>query len=496
MGGSGWRYPSAVAPLPVPTQERAASTIRAAIDATADLLDRLPEHHVTLEAIRLRSGVSQGSLSHHFGGRGGVIAAAHVERYARTCAADEQFLGRLEGQGSVTESFVSTILGFIEQMLSPERREVRWLRMSAIAAALHDPSLTAALSAHYTSLTSRMAALIEDAQRDGIAVEEHDARTIALLLTMHAQGLVLDDLVGTDVPIAAWNHLQVRFAACFVTPETARVLEQAASARYGDLWRAEVFGAPGRVPEEVRDRLEALRSDVDDPGSVEALIDPQRPRALLTAAERGPEPQPSRTSSRSNLASRDALLQGAINQLRECGARGVDANALRALVGSRPQAFHRMFGTRDDLIREARIRLEISRAAHSTARFGRLIAASATPAAFRAALETDALRMSEDHSRASMWQRIETLSASRTDQQLRTSLARIQRAARDLLVEQVCLAQSLGLIDPQLPARGVARFLDGTIFWHIFHGLDAERPDRAAWTRMLRRITELLRPDH
>jgi hypothetical protein len=94
-----------------------------------------------------------------------------------------------------------------------------------------------------------------------------------------------------------------------------------------------------------------------------------------------------------------------------------------------------------------------------------------------------------------MWQRIETLAAARTDSELRDSLAKVQRAARDLLIEQVCLAQGRGLIDPELPARGVARLLDSSVFWHVFHGLDAKRPDRDQWIGTLRRIAALISPE-
>jgi hypothetical protein len=112
----------------------------------------------------------------------------------------------------------------------------------------------------------------------------------------------------------------------------------------------------------------------------------------------------------------------------------------------------------------------------------------------REALERDAIRMSEDVPRTAMWQRIETLAAARTDSELRASLAKVQRAARDLLIEQVCSAQARGLIDPELPARGVARLLDSSVFWHVFHGLDAKRPDREDWIGMLHRIAALLSP--
>gem|GEM_PF-5554504 len=84
MMSVGWSFPTPTRPAPWPTHRRAELTIRAAIDATVELLDELPERRVTFEAIRLRSGVSQGSLTHHFGSRAGLLAAAHVERYARS----------------------------------------------------------------------------------------------------------------------------------------------------------------------------------------------------------------------------------------------------------------------------------------------------------------------------------------------------------------------------------------------------------------------------
>jgi hypothetical protein len=152
------------------------------------------------------------------------------------------------GAFSTVEQFTSTMLAHIGEVLSEERRAVRWVRMSAIAAALGDAELTASLSAAYTVLTDGLTMYAEEAHRSGILQPDADARTIALLLSMHAQGLVLDDLVGDDVPPEAWHHLMVQFVATFLTPGAATVLEDQEAATFGDLWRAEVFGRPGRLP--------------------------------------------------------------------------------------------------------------------------------------------------------------------------------------------------------------------------------------------------------
>lgn len=140
MGG-GWRYPSPSIPAPVPTQARARETVRDAIQATVLLLDREPEQLVTLEAIRRRSGVSQGSLTHHFGGRDGLIAAAHVERYRRSCEADRTFLRQLDGVLTDPQTTVETLISMLDAMLGDDRRDGRWLRLSAVAAAFADSDL-------------------------------------------------------------------------------------------------------------------------------------------------------------------------------------------------------------------------------------------------------------------------------------------------------------------------------------------------------------------
>lgn len=502
MGGAGWKFPAPLAPVPVPKQRRAEATVNAAIDATVGLLEQFPVEEVTFRQIRERSGISQGSLTHHFGGREGLIAAAHVARYEHSCAADAVFLSRYSGALSITTPFATAMVDHISEMRSDERREVRWIRMSAIGAAFGNDDLASTLSVSYTALVDQLALYGEEAQRNGVTQPDADPRTIALLLSMHAQGLVLDDLIGQDVPEAAWHHMMVRFVASFLTPEGVRVLEAEADARFGGMWRAEVFGPPGRVPVEVADRLEALRGalrnshvgvETDPAFGVAHMGDISKVRPLLEQAERMGRSTLQRAAVNDGAA--ESMMTLGMAALRQRGAAGIDVRALRETAGLSAASFHRTFGSREGYVRSLRVRLEIARAAHGTVRFAATIAAARRPADMRAALEASAVSVSDEVSRAAMWQRIETLAAAGTDEALRASLARVQRATRDLLIEQICFAQTRGLFDPELPARSVARLLDGAVFWHVFHGLDGRRPDRAQWLGTLRRIATLLSPD-
>lgn len=128
-------------------------------------------------------------------------------------------------------------------------------------------------------------------------------------------------------------------------------------------------------------------------------------------------------------------------------------------------------------------------------RFARLIASVDEPAGLRAGLETWSAAMIDPGRRRTLFQRAETIAAARTDAELREWLGSTQRVCRDLMTEQVALAQGRGLIDPTLPPAAVARFLDGVVWWHLFHELDERRSGREEWVGMLRRIAQLLSPD-
>jgi len=221
-----WSFPTAEAPAPSPVQARALSSVEAAVQATIELLEELPTESVTLREIRTRSGVSNGSLSHHFGSREGLIAAAQVERYARTCREDAAFLSRLREGAAGAQSMADAALSLIAEMRTPERHHVRWVRMAAVAAAFGDDALDGALAQAFTALIDATTESLAAAQGNGLIDAGVDPRSAALLAAIHTQGLVLDDLMGEELPVGEWGALNLGIIATFLTGPTTAVLRK------------------------------------------------------------------------------------------------------------------------------------------------------------------------------------------------------------------------------------------------------------------------------
>jgi AcrR family transcriptional regulator len=490
-----WQFPSAARPAPAPVQERALSSVEAALQATIELLEESPVETITFSAVRERSGVSSGSLTHHFGSREGLIAAAQVERFARVCRADSEFLSRFATRVDAAEPHAEALISLVADMLTPRRQRQRWLRMSAVAAALGDEPLAAMLREAYAVLIDATTEYVATAQRNGLVSEEFDPRAAALLATMYAQGLVLDDLTG-DVAPPDWRPLQLHLGAAFATGPTMSTLHGLARQQLRAIGAA---ADPRSHPRPATDRTSEMMSDVDH---VRRLI--LRDVLGVATSQAGGSEAPDAPEAPEAPVAPDVLdapdvpgrfLAAAIDRMGVHGARGIDVRTLRNAVGWSSSRFYRTFRTRSRLVLLARTHLAVGHAAALVSELAGAVTSARTPAELHEALVTWAIAPPGSDPGRLIWQHTETLAATSTDPELRERVAAIQRISRELLVEQVSIAQARGLLTDVFSAPSVATLLDSITFWSLFHSLDAHAPDRDGWAWAVGRLISVILPD-
>ena len=162
------------------------------------------EAAVRIDEIHERSGVSIGSIYHHFGDRDGVIAAAQLRRFSRYAEAEIASLADVVREAPDREQFRRALLQLAKGSHDALRRGVRWGRLAVLASSIGRDALRDDVAHLQTRLTDGFQAHVAQGQARGFFRGDLDARAIAAFVEAWTLGLVLNDLDDRAVPDGAW----------------------------------------------------------------------------------------------------------------------------------------------------------------------------------------------------------------------------------------------------------------------------------------------------
>jgi AcrR family transcriptional regulator len=302
-------------------QERARRTIGLVLEVTRALLDEHGEQGVRLDEVQLRSGVSSGSIYHHFGDREGLIAAAQVERFDGAVRGDAVGLvADLAGAAhrGDPQDYLEALCRQAATVVLPERTRVRWARVSAMASCWQRPDLFRALGESFSSLVDALVAGAEELQALGVVDSGLDTRTVAIFTQTQGLGLLMNDLDPRAASSEDWVRLLQHLAHALGTTLRDGGSDgrggSGAGSRERHGWQVQAVGSaaapPRRLPVEESTRDDRLFSEV---------------------------------------------VELAISALQEAGPSHVRVDDIRATVGVSAGWFNRRFGDRDGLLDSARL---------------------------------------------------------------------------------------------------------------------------------------------
>ena len=188
-----------------PSRER--STRDRAIEVVLEMLEDGGESAVRIGDVRDRSGVSIGSLYHHFGDRDGLIVAAQVRRFSRFAEAEIAALSDIVERSSGRAQFRRAIRQLTMRTASELRVAERWARIAVLASTVGRPALRYEVRAIQTRLTDEFQAHVAQGQARGFFRSDLDARAIALFVESYSLGLALNDLDEHPVSERAWEKV-------------------------------------------------------------------------------------------------------------------------------------------------------------------------------------------------------------------------------------------------------------------------------------------------
>lgn len=189
------------------------------------LRDHSPSE-ITTEMILSHSGVSRGSLYHHFEDLSDLLETAMVRSFSAVVDENIQVLSELLAATRDAAGFQGAITDFNSFAQASERTSFRLDRVRLLGSAVNNPRMAAKLAVEQSRLTNAYAALIKTAQERGWISADDDPYVLAVFIQAFTIGRVVDDVSETAMDLSAWKSLIMKVAikVLGVKPDTDETL--------------------------------------------------------------------------------------------------------------------------------------------------------------------------------------------------------------------------------------------------------------------------------
>ncbi len=182
-------------------------TKEALIATTAALIETHAINEITSEQVLEISGVSRGSLYHHFEDFPELLEAAQVRRFASYVDSSIKILWSVLATSKTRDQMVEKIREVTMLTQSPTMAKSRLDRVNAIAKISHNPRMAAALGAEQERLTNSIADLYLEVCHRGWGNPALDPRAISVMIQAYTLGRIVDDFTPEHIGQEKWESL-------------------------------------------------------------------------------------------------------------------------------------------------------------------------------------------------------------------------------------------------------------------------------------------------
>jgi AcrR family transcriptional regulator len=165
------------------------------IETTAALLEDQFPHAIQVDEILEKSGISKGSLYHHFEDLGELLEAAQVARYAVWVDRSITLITPILSGAKNRDDIINGLRRATIYTQSEDYRATRFQRARTLANSETSLRFQRALGLEQERLTAALEDLVQEAKNKGLFKAELDARAVAVFIQSYTLGKIVDDIV-------------------------------------------------------------------------------------------------------------------------------------------------------------------------------------------------------------------------------------------------------------------------------------------------------------
>ena len=201
-----------------PQARRSEATKRALLDAALADMEATGEASIRITKILQESGVTNGSLYHHFGSREGLVQAAIAERFLGSVTKGLAAFARRVGEVGSTEQLFEVFRDELVRIGTPDVQTQRIHRMTALAAALPRADLLERIIADQGRYFDGAADSLARLQEHGFIRFDVDVRAFAAWFLGLSLSRLLSDIDPQLNPDNEWSEYTFRALVAILTP--------------------------------------------------------------------------------------------------------------------------------------------------------------------------------------------------------------------------------------------------------------------------------------
>lgn len=170
------------------------------------MLDEQTLDDITSEKVLEISGVSRGSLYHHFEDFAELQELAQVRRFSNYVTHSIAVLTEVFSEVDSREALIARCAVAARDLQAPQLSQVRMERMTAISKVMNNPRMAKALGNEQERLTETIADLYEGMQLRDYGNPRLEPRTAAVLFQAYALGRTIDDFTPHHMDPENWLY--------------------------------------------------------------------------------------------------------------------------------------------------------------------------------------------------------------------------------------------------------------------------------------------------
>ena len=180
-------------------------TKRLLVETAVAMLESKKPSEILAEEVLEVSGVSKGSMYHHFSDLQELVETAQLIRYSKWIDASIEFMTTYVLGTTTKDKFVDSLRKLSELTQSIDRKGARAERARALAACFDNPRMAKAMGEETQRHTDALADIIQEVQNRGLIRAEVDAKAVAVFIQSYTLGKMVNDYNPTGVSESEWN---------------------------------------------------------------------------------------------------------------------------------------------------------------------------------------------------------------------------------------------------------------------------------------------------